>query len=289
MSKVKNESFFTVFGWMLNTMKLEKTDLAVYAIIYGFSQDGESSFEGSLGYLQNFTGAGRSTVIEALGRLEQKGYIVKETTVKNSLTFNKFKADLKKIEQCRTTGTETGLGASGNRTGGSTETGPNKIGDNKGDNIEETIEMPLGGNSGSEAGKGKPKSPNSKAGKGKVKEGVPGAGEKKLTVEPEFPENWKEETKQAVREWLIYKQERKQAYKPKFLDVLIRRCCKYSQEAVIEAIEVAMSSYWSGFFPREKLTSQKPNSLQSNLTVLKNYFIDNGLSTEQSSIDPSLL
>ena len=39
---VKNENFYTVFGWMLNELNLRGSDLVVYAIIYSFSQDGES-------------------------------------------------------------------------------------------------------------------------------------------------------------------------------------------------------------------------------------------------------
>lgn len=46
--KIRNENFYTVLGWMLNVLELKGNELIVFAIIYSFSQDGESEFTGSL-------------------------------------------------------------------------------------------------------------------------------------------------------------------------------------------------------------------------------------------------
>ena len=67
---VKNENYYTIFGWMLNELKLSGIDLIVYAIIYSFSQDGESEFKGSVAYISDFTGGSAKTIRLSLIRLE---------------------------------------------------------------------------------------------------------------------------------------------------------------------------------------------------------------------------
>lgn len=52
--KIKNENFYTVLGWMLNVLELRGNELIIFAIIYSFSQDGESEFTGSSTFLQQF-------------------------------------------------------------------------------------------------------------------------------------------------------------------------------------------------------------------------------------------
>lgn len=74
---VKNENYYTIFGWMLNELKLSGIDLIVYAIIYSFSQDGESEFKGSVAYISDFTGGSAKTIRRSLIRLEEMGYIAK--------------------------------------------------------------------------------------------------------------------------------------------------------------------------------------------------------------------
>lgn len=72
---IKNENYYTIFGWMLNELNLSGIDLVVYAIIYSFSQDGESEFKGSLAYIAEFTGASERTIRRSLRHLEDMGFI----------------------------------------------------------------------------------------------------------------------------------------------------------------------------------------------------------------------
>lgn len=68
--KIRDENFYTVLGWMLNVLKLKGNNLIVFAIIYSFSQDGESEFTGSLTYLQSFANIkSQQTVITVLNTL----------------------------------------------------------------------------------------------------------------------------------------------------------------------------------------------------------------------------
>lgn len=43
-SRIRNENFYTVFGWMLNELELKGNELIIFGIIYSFSQDGKSEF-----------------------------------------------------------------------------------------------------------------------------------------------------------------------------------------------------------------------------------------------------
>lgn len=74
---IKDENYYVVHGWMRNKLQLKGNDLIVYALLYGFTQDGETEFRGSVEYITDFTGACRDTIRVSLNRLEQKGLIIK--------------------------------------------------------------------------------------------------------------------------------------------------------------------------------------------------------------------
>lgn len=94
MSRINDDNYYQVSGWMINRLGLKGTELQVFAIIYGFSQDGESWFGGSLAYLEEWTGVSKPTVIKALKELVDKQFIEKDTNVVNGVTFNRYKANL---------------------------------------------------------------------------------------------------------------------------------------------------------------------------------------------------
>lgn len=93
MSKVRDENYFMVAGWMINRLGLKGVALQVYSIIYGFTQDGETYFTGSLQYLCDFTNASRPTVIKALKELVEGGFILKFENEMNGVKFNKYKVN----------------------------------------------------------------------------------------------------------------------------------------------------------------------------------------------------
>ena len=133
MSKVKDENYYQISGWMINKLGLKGTTLNVYAIIYGFTQDGESEFQGSRQYLCDFTGATKPTIDKSLNELVEKGLILKQTTKINNVIFNKYKANLNIINNF-TTDKETLLGGKETLLGGSKET---LLNNNILDNIED--------------------------------------------------------------------------------------------------------------------------------------------------------
>ena len=89
---INPNAYYTVQGWMISELGLKGNALAVYAIIYGFSQDGASEYAGSSRYLCEWLGCSKKTALTALAELTEKGYLKKETTVKNGITFCNYVA-----------------------------------------------------------------------------------------------------------------------------------------------------------------------------------------------------
>lgn len=134
-SKVNNENYVLVFGWMINELKLKGNELFIYAIIYGFSQAENQTFKGSLQYLADWTNSTKQGVLKSLKSLTEKGYIIKNENIINGVKFceyyaTKFNRVLNKVE----------WGIKQSLTGGIKQSLPNNIDiDNIEDNKEEKI------------------------------------------------------------------------------------------------------------------------------------------------------
>ena len=85
MSEIKDNNFISIQGWMVNRLNLKGNELLVYAIIYGFSQDGESRFTGSRRYLADWCGCAMKTVDNTLTSLVTKGLISKHDKTVNGV------------------------------------------------------------------------------------------------------------------------------------------------------------------------------------------------------------
>ena len=131
-TKVINENYIVVQGWMINKLKLKGNELMIYAIIYGFSQLESQRFTGSLQYLADWTNSTKQGVIKCLKSLIKKNLIVKEEKIINKVKFceyyaTKFNGVLNKVEQ----------GIKQSLIGGIKQSLPNNIDIN---NIEDNIE-----------------------------------------------------------------------------------------------------------------------------------------------------
>jgi DNA-binding Lrp family transcriptional regulator len=60
---------------MLEDLKLSSNNLLLYALIYGFSQDGKSTYNGSYDYISKLLNISRRTVINTIEDLSEKGLI----------------------------------------------------------------------------------------------------------------------------------------------------------------------------------------------------------------------
>jgi predicted transcriptional regulator/rubrerythrin len=90
---MKDNNYITIQGWMVNQLKLSGNDLLVYAIIYGFSQDEESAFQGAMSYLAASVNASKRTVFDVLNRLVEKGLIVKKEFIKNGQKYCDYRTN----------------------------------------------------------------------------------------------------------------------------------------------------------------------------------------------------
>lgn len=91
-------SYIQISGWMINKLKLSGNELMIYALIFGFSHDGESSFEGGHKYICDSINASRPTVSKCLSNLEELGYIEKHQTTINGVNFNRYKVSLQVVK-----------------------------------------------------------------------------------------------------------------------------------------------------------------------------------------------
>lgn len=130
-SKIKNGNHIVIEGWMINELNLKGNELTIYALIYGFSQDGQSEFYGSRSYISEWCNSSLPTIDKALNELVKKNYILKRAEVINNIKFNRYKINLGVVKNLYRGSKET--------LQGSKETLHNNIEYNIEDNIEERI------------------------------------------------------------------------------------------------------------------------------------------------------
>ena len=79
MKTLNNKNYIAIADWMIQDLDLSGRELLTYAIIYGFSQDGQSSFTGSLEYLAAWLNISHSNnVLRVLKSLQDKKLITKQ-------------------------------------------------------------------------------------------------------------------------------------------------------------------------------------------------------------------
>lgn len=84
---VQQDNYITIQGWMVTNLKLKGNDLLVYAIIYGFSQNGETEYDGSLQYLADWCGSTKQGIQKNLKNLLDRNLIQKRETYKNNIKY----------------------------------------------------------------------------------------------------------------------------------------------------------------------------------------------------------
>ena len=151
-SKVLDDTYIVIQSWMVKELGLKDKELLVYALIYGFSQDGETWFTGSMQYIGDWIGVDRKHVyIRYIKPLLDRNLLVRETDVRNNVEFPKYRAikpfgiDTPKLgggvpnwdggSQNGSTAPKMVQGESQTGIGGAPKMGHNNITDNIEDNI----------------------------------------------------------------------------------------------------------------------------------------------------------
>ena len=104
--EVSSDNYITIKAFMVNELHLSGNELIVYAVIYGFSQDGSSWFTGSRKYLAAWCQTSEKSVTHNLKKLLDAGLIEKRTHYEHGCTINDYRA----IRSARRRGEETSLG-----------------------------------------------------------------------------------------------------------------------------------------------------------------------------------
>ena len=131
---------------MLKDLKLKSNELLVYAIIYGFSKDGQGCFYGSISYLAETINVSTGTIKNVLKSLTEKKLIVKKDILKNNVKFCEYRVVLEgrsKIDHhgqnLSEGGSKINQGVDKNCPGGRAKIDHNSILDNILNNIEDSI------------------------------------------------------------------------------------------------------------------------------------------------------
>ena len=96
-NKLPENSYICIQAFMVNDLHLKGIEKEVYALIYGFCQDRQSEFSGSLSYIQNWVTSSRPTVIKAISELLNKGLIIKVSDTRNPKSCNRYKINFEVI------------------------------------------------------------------------------------------------------------------------------------------------------------------------------------------------
>ena len=92
--KINDNAYFVVQSWMVNKLKLKGAERDVFAIIYGYCQDGESDFHGSIAYIAKLTGYSKNSICKALNSLTESGLIVKTEESLNNIKYCRYTTKL---------------------------------------------------------------------------------------------------------------------------------------------------------------------------------------------------
>ena len=96
--KLNDSTYFIIQSWMVNKLKLKTTERDVFAIIYGFSQDGQSEFYGSLSYISELTGYSKNSICTALKNLTEKNLILKDEKIINNIKYCSYRINVNSIQ-----------------------------------------------------------------------------------------------------------------------------------------------------------------------------------------------
>lgn len=92
MSAVNDNNFIAIQGWMRTKLNLKGYELIIYALIYGFSQDGNSKFSGTRRYIAEWCGCSMKTVDNTIASLLTKKIIVKHEKYVNGIRMCDYTA-----------------------------------------------------------------------------------------------------------------------------------------------------------------------------------------------------
>ena len=77
--RMRDENFITIPFGLRRRLDITPSELLIVALIYGFSQDGDTWFSGPTEYIAQWVGINRRNVLERLKSLTERGILIKST------------------------------------------------------------------------------------------------------------------------------------------------------------------------------------------------------------------
>lgn len=132
----QRDNYITIQGFMIVDLGLSGNELIMYALIYGFSQNGEAHFHGSLNYITTAVNVTKANAKKILDRLVEKGLIKKRDVVIGGVKYCDYKVT--PVEGCYQNDNKGGIVSAEGRysfdNGGGIVSIPNNNIDNNKDN-----------------------------------------------------------------------------------------------------------------------------------------------------------
>ena len=97
MINYKEEKYTRVYKWMADELKLDKTNLLIYALIFGLTQNGEEWFRGSREFMAEFCGVKVQTIDNNINKLIKMDLIIRGP--KTKLGIVRYKCNPKFIQK----------------------------------------------------------------------------------------------------------------------------------------------------------------------------------------------
>jgi hypothetical protein len=91
------KNYIVIQGWMPQSLNLKGNELIAFSLIFGFCQDQEGEFKGSIKYLSTWMNCSKPTTLKAINGLIEKDLIIKYQEGINGVIFNRFKINFKKL------------------------------------------------------------------------------------------------------------------------------------------------------------------------------------------------
>ena len=88
---MKKDDYIVIQSYMVSDLKLSGNKLIIYALINGFSKDGDHEFHGSINYICEWTNLAKNTVLSALRSLVDDGLVEKREYKENNVKFCAYK------------------------------------------------------------------------------------------------------------------------------------------------------------------------------------------------------
>lgn len=89
---MRKDGYVVVQPWMVTDYNLNGNKLLIYALIWGFSQDDQSCFYGSVSYIVEYFQLSKRAVLNLLAELEKDGLIRKWSETVNGRPTNRYAA-----------------------------------------------------------------------------------------------------------------------------------------------------------------------------------------------------